>query len=112
MAVRANALGGIHLHELFKMSTSTSGTIYQKAEHALESIKRKPVLYHVLLTMDVLFIDEAGQVSSEKLAQLDIILRKGRMSQTPFGGVLMIGTIDPKQLQPIQENLFSHLLSC
>ena len=78
MAVRANALGGIHLHEFFKLSTSGTGTIYQKAEQTIEKIKRKSVLYHALLTLDILFVNEARQVSSKKLRNLDIIIRKGR----------------------------------
>ena len=48
-----------------------------------------------------MFLDEAGQVSSGQLAIIDIILCKTRGSQILFGGVLIICTMDQRQLQPI-----------
>ena len=55
--------------------------------------------------VQVLFLDELGQVSSEMLAVLDIILRKVRNSNTYLGGLLIIGTLDHKQLPPVNGNL-------
>ena len=105
MGVRANAIGGTHLHEFFKLPINDNATVapQTKAMQALEKIKRKTDLYHALLTLDAIFLDEAGQVSSDELATIDIILRKGRRSQTPFGGVMIIGTMDPSQLKPINQ---------
>lgn len=70
------------------------------AEIALEKVTSVTKLSHVLLTLDVMFLDEAEQVSSDFLITIDIILRKGRCSQIPFSGVMIIGTINPCQLQP------------
>jgi len=60
------------------------------------------VMLHLLLTMDVLLIDEVGQLSSQQFALLDIILRHIRNSILPFGGVLIFGTFDHAQIGAIQ----------
>ena len=78
---------------------------HNAANATLEKIRRKTDLLHALLTVDVLFLDEAGQVSAEQLATIDIILRKGRNSLIPFAGVLIICTMDPYQLGPINTML-------
>ena len=71
---------------------------FKSAEKALEKIRRKITLLHVLLTMDVLFIDELAQKSAQQIATIDIILRKLRNSQLPFGGLLIIGSMDNSQI--------------
>ena len=104
MGVRANTLGGIHLHKIFFLPTDkkiSSPFVY--AEKAIEDIKRNIEIYHALRTLDILFIDEFGQVSAEQLCTIDIILRKIRQSQIPFGGVLFLCTMDHMQLQPIKQ---------
>ena len=104
MGARANAIGGIHCHILFCLSSQRKGATiyaYREAEACIGRIKRKKHILHALLTVDVIFLDEAGQISSEIVAVIDIILRKLRKSQMPFGGVLVIGTLDHTQLQPI-----------
>ena len=107
-ALRAQALGGTHLHEFFKLPTSDTARMapHTAANAALEKIRRKPELLHALLTVDVIFLDEAGQVSSEQLATIDTILRKGRNSQIPFAGVMFVCTMDPYQLGPINAKPF------
>eukprot|EP00956_Cyclotella_meneghiniana_P023953 scaffold47551_cov95-Cyclotella_meneghiniana.AAC.1 len=117
MAIRANALGCPHLHEFFKLPTSdtTVFSAFQGAQAALEKIMRDPMLLHALRTLDVLFLDECSQVSAEYLSMIDIILRKVRNSQTPFGGVHVFGTMDPAQLQAIKMRPFlisAFMLSC
>lgn len=121
MGVRANALGGggLHLHQLFKLPTDDNGiklSPFKAAQAALGKIYRQIDLLHALLTVDVIFVDECSQVSSETLVMIDIILRKLRgNSQTPFGGVHIIGTMDNSQLQPIEELPFlvsSFMLTC
>jgi len=53
--------------------------------------------------MDVLYIDELAQKSAQQIATLDIILRKLRNSQLPFGGLLILGSMDNSQIQPINQ---------
>ena len=117
MGVLANALGGIHLHKLFKFPINAGGSVspFRIAELSMQKIYRDPTLVHAILTIDALFLDEAGQISAEQLASIDIILRKIRGSQIPFGGVLILGTLDPNQLQPISQLPFltsSLMLTC
>ena len=105
LGVRANSLGGIHIHKLFMLPTEDKLQLspFKSAEKALEKIRRKITLLHVLLTMDVLFIDELAQKSAQQIATIDIILRKLRNSQLPFGGLLIIGSMDNSQIQPINQ---------
>lgn len=64
--------------------------------------KYNMALLHLLLTMDVLLLDECGQLSAQQFALVDIILRKARNSALPFGGVLIFGTFDHHQLGAIE----------
>ena len=116
MAVRANAIGGIHLHRLFGLTPKKSGNPYRLAELALDKLHRNSQLcyLHVILTMDVLVIDECGQLSAQQLSILDLILRIARNSHIPFGGVLILGTMDHTQLGAIDGWPFllsSHILT-
>lgn len=64
--------------------------------------------------MDVLLLDEIGQLSAQQFALIDIILRHARNSCLPFGGVLIIGTFDHAQLGCINGLPFllsSHILT-
>ena len=117
LGVRANALGGIHLHKLFGLPCNDKLQLspFKSAAKALEKIRRKINLLHILLTMDVLFIDELGQKSAQQIATIDIIMRKLRNSQLPFGGILIIGSMDNSQIQPIDQLPFltsSMVLTC
>lgn len=115
MGVRANAIGGTHIHKLFPFPTNGNQSPFRMAEYAMEKINRNPVLLHALLTVDIIFFDETGQISAEQLSAMEIVLRKKRRSQTPFGGVLILGTMDPSQLEPIRQLPFlvsSLMLTC
>ena len=105
MGVRANALGGIHLHKLFglphKMNANSSPINCAKA--SIEKIKRNPILLFLILTLDALFIDELAQKSAQQIATIDIVLRTLRESQLPFGGVFIIASMDNTQIQPINQ---------
>jgi hypothetical protein len=57
---------------------------------------------HMILTMDMLLLDECEQLSAEQFALIDIILRHARVSSLPFGGVLIVGTFDHAQLGCIE----------
>ena len=63
MGVCANALGGIHLHEFFKLPTRDNVSIlpYHSAQLALEKIMRKTSLLHALLTLDVIFLTKLAK---------------------------------------------------
>jgi hypothetical protein len=44
--------------------------------------------------MDVMLIDELGQIDAKLLSVLDIILRRVRKSTHWFGGILIIATMN------------------
>lgn len=115
MSKRAIQLGGVHLHKLFALPGHNKLTLYRLAEIAIISLKSKADKYFLLKTLHILFIDEIGQVSSELLGTLDIILRKIRNNDIFFGGLLIISTLDQKQLPPVRGKPFltsPHILSC
>ena len=59
-----------------------------------------------LQTLDILFLDEIGQISTELLCIMDIILRKIHDNDIFIGRILVIGTFDQKQLLPVQGHPF------
>ena len=115
MSKRAIQLGGIHIHKLFCLPGHNKFTLHRLAEIALISLQLKIERFRFLQLLNVIFIDEIGQVSSELVSTLDIILRKLRNNDIFFGGLLIISTIDYKQLAPIKGKPFltsPHILSC
>ena len=101
MAERALSLGGVHLHKLFRIPVNQNGTVQRLAEQAVVTLLKDPKSLGFLCQLDVLCLDEIGQISSEMLSVLDIILRRIRPSTVFCGGLLIITTLDPKQLQPV-----------
>jgi hypothetical protein len=116
MGIRANSIGGEHMHKFFCIQTKKKGNVYRIAELAIEKLHHKCNLLnlHAILTMDVLLYDEFGQLSAELLKILDIIFRKIRDTNTSFGGVLIIANMDASQFGPIDGLpilLSSHVLT-
>ena len=106
MAQRAVHLGGIHIRTLFYIPVSKHVNLQRVAELALQSLMRHPVNLKILKMIDVIFLDEIGQISSELLSCLDIILRRVRSNNIFLGGLLFICTLDHKQLPPIDGRPF------
>ncbi|KAL3924935.1 MAG: hypothetical protein SGILL_000742 [Bacillariaceae sp.] len=102
LADRAFLLGGQHFHKLFRLPVRDSRNPQRLAELAVISLQRKPIMLSLLRYLDVLFVDELGQLSAEMLSVLDIIMRRIRESSLFMGGVLVIGTLDQVQLRPIK----------
>jgi hypothetical protein len=68
-----------------------------------------------LLELDVLAIDKFGVLPVQLLAVIDIILRRLQNSNLPFGGVLLICTMDHLQIQAFNDRpvlLSPHALTC
>jgi DNA replication protein DnaC len=103
LGICAPDLGGIHLHSLFCWTPQKhESTPYKTALSALQRSLRKPIQHHILLALDALFIDEVGTLSNKQLAVLDIMFRKYCNSPLPFGGVLILGSLDPRQIGVIK----------
>jgi hypothetical protein len=93
MGTRANVLGGIHFHRLLCFPTGNIATPHRMAELAIQKLTRpsQAKFLYFVLTMDVLFFDEIGQLSAQQIDALDIILRTLRNTDIPFGGVHVFG---------------------
>lgn len=114
MCNRALQLGGIHVHKLFNLPTERL-TPHRRAELAIIKLMKCPKRIEFLRSIDVIFFDEMGQVSSEFLATFDIILRRIRNSNIYMGGVLFIFSMDHTQIQPIEGHPFltsCHIIPC
>ena len=100
-ARKAANSGGLHLHPLFCFpvnNTKTNVHPMKIAESAIERIMKSPKILYLLRTLDFLYIDEIGKLSSEYMTALDIILRKVRDSTILYGGVHIQGSCDHAQI--------------
>ena len=100
VADRSKTLGGIHIHSLCSIPISERNSLSpgRSAEAAIASMYRKPQLLYLWQKLDFLCIDEFGAVSAEMLAVMDIIARHVKESNKFMGGILLICTMDPRQL--------------
>ena len=115
MARRSVHLGGLHLQKLFLLPVYKSNNLDRVSELVLKSFLRNPVTLNILKMIDFIFLDEVGQISSEMMTCLDIILWRIRNNNIFLGGVLFICTMDHKQLQAINGKPFlvsRMVLSC
>ena len=87
---------------------------YQIAKAAVSKLLRHPEKMNLIKVMDILFIDEIGQLPAEALSTIEIILRRIRNNSNVFmGGVVIISTLDHTQLKPVKGRPFllsSHLI--
>jgi hypothetical protein len=103
LGIRASDLGGTHLHSLFCWTPQKhESTPYKTALLALHRILRKPLQRHIILALNALLIDKIGTLSNKQLAVLDIMFQKCRNSPLPFGGLLILGSLDPRQIGAIK----------
>ena len=115
MCKRSVTLGGLHIHVLFGLPIVKNLPTNRIVELALINLLHNNEKLLFLRTINVIFLDEIGQVSAELLCVLDIILRQIRESNTYMGGILLIATLDHKQLAPVEGNPFlttPHVFSC
>ena len=115
MAWRANQLGSTYIHQLFCLNSVNIQSAHRKAELAIIKLMQNPVKLNVLRSLELLLLDEAGQMSAELLSVLDIILRRIRSNNIFLGGILLLCTMDHTQLAPVVGRPFlvsSHIVSC
>ena len=97
---RAQQLGGEHVHKMFKFRVNKIPKPELLASQSINALLRDVTRFTELERLDVLFIDEVGQLNSEVLAAMEIVLQTVRDNKLPMGGVFTIMTGDPKQLKP------------
>lgn len=107
MSKRSVFLGSKHIDHLFSLPFSKRNmSPYQMSNDAFSRLQRYPEKLNLLRSLDVLFIDEIGQLPAEVLSAIEITLRRVRDSKVFMGGVLIISTMDHTQLQPVQGKPF------
>jgi hypothetical protein len=115
LAKRAIQIGGCHWHKLFCLPIDKNLSCHRRAELAIMKLLRDPKRLSRILSLNILFCDEMGQVSAEFLATIDLILRRLRETNIYLGGLLIICTLDHTQIQPIDGRPFltsSHIIPC
>jgi hypothetical protein len=99
---RGAETAGEHIHVRFKIPTNDETlSINEMVEKSYAALLKDPKRFVYLLRVDVLIIDELGQISSKLLAVIDRLMRRIRHSNLFMGGVLVIVTMDGKQMKPI-----------
>jgi hypothetical protein len=98
---RAQELATGHIHELFAFQGRGNLSAKEMAEKAIAGLLRNPKKLEYLRTLDVLGLDETGAVPCELLAAMCHVLRYIRGNDSPFGGMLVLSTMDYLQLEPV-----------
>jgi len=114
LAKGARAIGREHFHLLFHFPI-TKGTAQCLAENAVMGILRTPCAVEILMMINALTLNESGTLPSALFSALDIVMQHVRGSSTWMGGLLIITTINDKQLHPIEGYpmlLSPHILTC
>ena len=101
MCERALQLGGVHFARFCKLPHENVTNPCRVAELAIASLMRSTNETEYIRSLDVLLIDELGNVSAEMISALDIIFRRVRNNSGFFGGMLVFGSMDALQLRPV-----------
>ena len=101
---RAMQFGGEHIHKLFCLPPSSTGSPIQMAEQAVVKLDHRNEKKMLLLALEVLFVEEISLISAEQWAVMDIVLQELKESKLPFGGILVIASGDQMQLPAIDGN--------
>jgi hypothetical protein len=97
-------MGGTHMHQFFairEVAGTKTKDAARIAENALLNLQNAPIKRALVRAMDVIAFEEIGLLSNEYLNVIDKILQNVRDSKSPFGGVILMSTGDPRQLPPI-----------
>ena len=112
---RAQHFNCLHIHRLFCINPNDRANVTLAVEKALKKLHHHAERKALLMSLDVLVLEEIGIISSQLLATVDLILQKVRDSSLLFGGVLIIANGDTNQLPNIDGSdvfLCTTLLFC
>ena len=98
---RSMHFGEEHIHKLFCLPPSSSGSTIKMAEQALTKLDHRNDKKMLLVALEVLFVEEVSLISAEQRSAMDITLQELKQSSLPFGGVLVIVSGDQMQLPSI-----------
>ena len=103
---RASAFNCEHIHRLFCLGVNSSTDVASAVEQALKKLEFKPERKALLLSLDVLVIEEIGLISAELLATMDLIMQSLKKNTSFFGGLFVIANGDTEQLPNIDGSDF------
>jgi hypothetical protein len=104
---------GIHPHTFLPWGEvpSIHNSIVETAYSLSRNIRLAQDKINVIKNLDVLIIDEISMVRCDLLDAIDLILRKYRDNQLPFGGVQLLMIGDLYQLPPVIKDEDARILS-
>jgi len=104
---RSLLLGGMHYHKFLRVVFVRSfKNVQSVADGCIQRLKRDPIEITFMRSLDILFVDEMGQLSAEQVQVLDIVLRYARHTEAYMGGLLIICAMDIEQLAAINGTPF------
>ena len=97
--VAAINAGGVTLHSFFQLSL---GPLVPEAIRESDYTHRfNKTKINIIKTLDLLVIDEISMVRADVLDAVDLVLRRFRRHDLPFGGVQLLLIGDMQQLPPV-----------
>lgn len=103
--VAAINAGGVTIHSFFQLplcpylpDVKELITEYQLPEK-MNTLRKERI--KILRTLDLLIIDEISMVRADILDAMDMVLRRYRRNERPFGGVQLLMIGDVQQLPPV-----------
>ena len=97
---RSAELAGEHIHIRFNILPNSPYGIAYQAEIAYQKLLKDPEKLALLQRLDLLLLDEMGQIAAMLLAIMDYIMRRIRHTSHWMGGVPVMSTMDIIQLKP------------
>ena len=94
-------IGGQTVHSYLGIRTGTGSF-----EKLYDIITKSKKLYYRWKRLEILIIDEISMMSSELFEKLELLGRRIREDDRPFGGIQLIFSGDFLQLKPVKANKF------
>jgi ATP-dependent DNA helicase PIF1 len=94
--VSAFSIGGITLNSFMGIGTGD-----QPLETLMRRVMTKRGIRDRIMSTDVLIVDEVSMLSAALFEKINLICQKARRNQTFFGGIQVVFSMDPLQLQPV-----------
>jgi hypothetical protein len=98
--VAAINAGGVTLHSFFQMPLAPFVPGSEAYGHNMQRRFNKEKI-NIIKSLDLLVIDEISMVRADLLDGVDLVLRRYRRSDLPFGGVQLLMIGDLHQLSPV-----------
>ena len=101
MGKRSAELGGRHLAIFLKYPTQQGLSPAEIAEKCIYALMKDPKSIALIKVLNAICLDELSQLSAGFLSVLHMVLCRIRGNNLPFGGIIMIFTLDHLQLESI-----------